>query len=126
MRTRSPLQLEMELSRFLETCGKPQEVIAQEAGVSQASVSRISSPSGRSRFTKVLLRLCKYANIEIQEPMEKPDPRNHPVLMAALQKAWDGTEEHAQGLARVISELGKLGQLGPMSKPPRIRGSKGK
>jgi len=119
MKTRSPILLEREVARFLENCVKPQGIIAKEAGISQASVSRASTPSGRTRYTRALFRLCNYANIPIYESEEKPDPRDHPVLMGAIQEAWDGTEEHAQGLARVISELGRLGHNGMVSRFPK-------
>lgn len=110
MRTRPPFQLELELSRFLNGCGKSQQFIALEAGVSQASVSRASRPQGRKRITKELIHLCNYAKIATDEPLEKPRPGDHAVLMKALYNAWDGTQEHALGLARVICEVGKLRQ----------------
>jgi hypothetical protein len=109
MKTRPLIQLEKEISGFLKERTGAQKVMAIEAGVSQATISRARIPSGRTRLTRQFQLLCKYANIQVYEAEEKPDPRNHPALMSALQKAWDGTEAHAQGLARVISELGQLG-----------------
>lgn len=110
MQTRPPFQLELELSHFLDGCEKSQQTIALEAGVSQASVSRACRPRGRKRITKELLQLCNYAKITTDESLEKTGLREHPVLVKAIYEAWDGTEEHALGLARVICEVGKLRQ----------------
>lgn len=101
-------QLEAELSRFLEDSKKTQEAIAIEAGVSQASVSRASRVTGRTRHTKVLLKLCIYAKIDIEAPVVKARTAGRRALMTAVLEAWDGTEEHATGLVRVISEIRKL------------------
>jgi predicted XRE-type DNA-binding protein len=108
MKTRAPHLLEIELTRFIAESELSQEAIASAAGVSQASVSRASRPMGRKRTSKELIQLCKYAKITFVEPVSKPNPRDHEVLMGALVEAWDGTEEHALGLARVISEVGRL------------------
>lgn len=78
--------------------------------MSQASVSRACRPRGRKRITKELLCLCNYAKIVTDAPVEKPGLGDHAVLMKALYEAWDGTQEHALGLARVICEVGKLRQ----------------
>lgn len=78
--------------------------------MSQASVSRACRPQGRKRITKGLLRLCNYAKIMTDGPLEKPRLGEHAVLMKAIYEAWDGTQEHALGLARVICEVGKLRQ----------------
>src|SRR5262245_47683260 len=97
-----------ELQKYLEACGRTQEEIAAAAGVNQSTVHRAMNGLGqRRRLSRALKRLCKYAQIETTKPIDA-EPARNAELMSAIKLAWDGTEEHATALARVIRELGRL------------------
>lgn len=93
-----------------------QSELAREAGISQASVSRatIGKPerTGRARA-----RLFNY----MQQAQAAAEP-----ALAAVTETWDGSDEHAQALAKLILASGELwprmgranhGELGEREKP---------
>jgi len=81
-----------------------QESIAKRLGLNQSQVSRLLLGQF-SRITPPIRILCKYANITL---IKKPiDPKSNTRLMNALAKTWDGTERHANYIAKVISALKK-------------------
>jgi len=72
-------------------------------------------------MSEALVLLCKYAKISTTTTIEV-DPTTNGDLMQAIRIAWDGTEEHATALARVIRELGRLSAQGGVQSAAR-RGS---
>lgn len=79
---------------------------ARVAGVHQSPANRIMNGHCR-RIGKNLLKLCKYANYpEIKNI--KPDPGSNEILMRAVAAAWDGTEEGADSLARVLMGIAEI------------------
>ena len=53
------------------------------------------------RVTKTLKILCKYAKVELS--VRRSDPRDNELLMKVLGDVWDGTDDHAKVLARLIT-----------------------
>lgn len=96
-----------ELAEYLSRHPGTQRELAEKAKVSQSTVSRAQNYSGRSRPSKGLLALCKYAGIETHliKPESIPDPRKNTVLMEALENVWDGTDKSAKALAKVILDI---------------------
>lgn len=83
--------------------GVTQVQLAEGAKASQSQVSRLLA--GRSRrLSKATLRICGYATINTYVT-KLSDPRKSEILVQALQRVWDGSDEHAKSIARVVSSL---------------------
>jgi hypothetical protein len=73
--------------------------IAKVTGVPQSQVYR--NLFGRpKRISKTLRELCCYANISLKTAL--PAPASSPILMDALAKVWDGSDDHARRLAALL------------------------
>ena len=84
-----------------------QSHIAEATGIHQSQVSRIL----RGRFARIdgnVKRICKYANIKPGKIGS--DPSGNRVLMDALRGVWDGTDEHARLIARILKDIGALSE----------------
>lgn len=92
--------LASEIRGFLSREGLSQSILAQRAGVSQSAVSRAVSGSAM-RNGRARRKLVEYMH-QAQEP---PAPR--PTL-DAIAATWDGSEAHAEALARLILASGGL------------------
>ncbi|TMK40055.1 MAG: helix-turn-helix transcriptional regulator [Actinobacteria bacterium] len=84
------------IADLLEREGIGQKVLAERAGVHQATVSRALKRQP-SRRTAAYARLCSYMQ---QYAASRPAPTD-PVL-DAVRETWDGSEEHARALAKLI------------------------
>ncbi len=73
--------------------------------VNQATISRVLNSQCR-RATPKLTELCKYAGLKIDDFTRKSSPKQSRRLMSALGQVWDGSKEHEQWLARVITTAG--------------------
>lgn len=80
--------------------------VARLAGVHQSPANRIMNGHCQ-RLGKNLLKLCKYANYP-EVPVKKLDPRTNETLMRAISMVWDGTEDGAQSLARVLIGIAEI------------------
>lgn len=92
--------LASEIGKFLSREGLSQSMLAQRAGVSQSAVSRAVSGSPR-RSGRARRKLVEYMR-QAQEP-----PELRPTL-DAVAATWDGSEAHAEALARLILASGGL------------------
>lgn len=88
-----------------------QTELESETRIDQSQISRILS--GRySRTSKNVLKLCKYAKNRFPDAVtSKVTETPHPVLLEAIQTTWDGSEAHAQALAKIIRSLAVLTPL---------------
>lgn len=87
------------LRAFMQSGGMSQAQLADEAGVSQATVSRaLEKPI--VRMGRARRRLFIY--IQQRRP---PVPE---VAASAIVSTWDGSEAHAQALADLILVSGRL------------------
>jgi transcriptional regulator with XRE-family HTH domain len=76
--------------------------VAEGAGVSQATVSRVLRRSPR-RSGAAYLRVCTY----IQQ--QQLDARDTPTeVFAAVRRVWDGSERHAAALTQLIDASQRL------------------
>lgn len=98
------------LAKQLALSGSTEQQIADEAGVSQSTVSRAKS-GHRTRPSDQFNRLCNYA-LRAQESakMAAPTPEENSELMEALRHTWDGTAVHAKRLSAAIRSLKPLSE----------------
>jgi transcriptional regulator with XRE-family HTH domain len=82
-----------------------QGTLASEAGVSQATVSRVLAglPARRGR---AFLRLM--AHVGRQGEGTEPSVAGKKRVARAFERIWDGTDAHATAVARIIEDLAGL------------------
>lgn len=102
----SPQRIASKLASHFASTGMTQKQIAIAVGASQSQVSRILS-GHIIRRTRLLETLCIYASSKLHFG-KRPDVRRNTELMSALAEVWDGSDEHARALARVIRSLAEL------------------
>lgn len=73
--------------------------VAYKLGLVQSTVHRALYGKPK-RMTKTLNILCKYAEIDLND--KNIDPNDSAVLMDAIRYIWDGSEEHAKRIARLL------------------------
>jgi len=88
------------LKRSRAIRGKSQAELSSETGVPQYQISRILSGKVK-RHTPALLRLCKYAHVKL-ESARKEDPEGRRLIELALLNSWDGSQEKARKIARLL------------------------
>ena len=108
MQSRRPIEeVVAELRSWQRSAGLSHEEIAYSAEVDLSSVYRLFSDDGhRSRYGSALKAVCKFA--EIATRGDKPAGDIPPVVREAVLRTWDGTSEHANRLASVITVVGEL------------------
>jgi len=84
------------IADLLEREGISQSILAARAGVNQATVSRVLRRQP-ARRTAAYARLCSY----MQQYAAGTTASVNPAL-GAVRETWDGSEEHAAALARLI------------------------
>lgn len=107
-----------EIRQTLAPNGSPNTLrIARETGLTQSNVHRCLC--GRpKRVSKTLLALCNYAKISPE--IDKPAAASNATLMDAIEQVWDGSEQHARSLARLLIAASNAAL--PQSRPnPRPR-----
>jgi hypothetical protein len=92
--------LRTAIDEYLKITGRSQTTLASEAGVDQSTVSR-ALHQDRVRRTAGYERLCSFMRQEgfLGTPSQ---------AVGALVETWDGSEEHAQALRRLILASGDL------------------
>jgi transcriptional regulator with XRE-family HTH domain len=90
------MDLRVAIADLLEREGISQKVLAERAGIHQATVSRALKRQPRRR-TAAYARLCKYMQEDATATISSSDP-----VMDALRDTWDGSDEHAAALAKLI------------------------
>ena len=97
---KTPRQIQQDLRQFFERGGTTSSTaIARITGLCQSQVHR-NLWGQPKRVTTTLKTLCDYANISIFS--EQADPRDSSILMDALGAVWDGTDQHAKRLAKLL------------------------
>ena len=102
---------------FMEAHSYSQSRLAKEAKVPQSTISRaLASPVRLSRTHR---QLCNFAGIDIQAAQGRSGARDS--LVQAVLDVWDGTDEHAQSIARLLKAAATLEAYGAAraAKPPR-------
>lgn len=103
----APAVIARALASYFALQGLTQNAVAEASGLHQSQVCRILSGKFK-RCSKNVLKLCKFAKINISQA--RANPQENPKLMEALSFAWDGTEDHAEAIARVLMAIGDLRQ----------------
>lgn len=80
--------------------GLSQRAIADAAGVSQATVSRALARDTQ-RHGRAVARLCKYMQQTLNAE-SGTDTKGRRKVVDAFVAIWDGSEEHAIAIARII------------------------
>lgn len=91
------------ITSIAKSLGLTQEAISIGAGVSQSQVSRIFSGRGKHE-SKAYKEICKYINSKIVK-VTSEDVIANKVLIDALTKVWDGSDQQASFIAGVIYSL---------------------
>ncbi len=95
--------------RAAESCKRldlTQQQIADALGVSQGQVSRILGAKG-VRASRLFEEVCLYVE-SFDRGVTADAVRDNDQLVEALRDIWDGSAQHAKGLAVVIRSLGVL------------------
>lgn len=83
-----------------------QSQYAKACGVSQSTISRLlRNGEQRQNDTEMLKKICNYANCDLYKK-QSIEPQSNEHLMKALSEVWDGTEQHAKVLAKMIRCFG--------------------
>jgi transcriptional regulator with XRE-family HTH domain len=87
----------------MEANGLTQAEFAKASKVNQSTVSRILRENPR-RHGKALKAICNYAGIELENAgTSTTEPKK--LIMDTFMKIWDGTDLHAETVARIIVAL---------------------
>ncbi len=74
--------------------------ISKELGMVQSTVYRnLEKP--QKRITPSLKELCIYAGIDISR-FDVVEPESNQTIMDALKQVWDGSEDHAREIKRLL------------------------
>lgn len=101
----SPSVISTTLALRLKEIGKLQADIAKDTGLSQSQISRIVAGRFKLCSGNVIV-LCKYAKIRIVEG--GLNQKWNDKLTNALGYAWDGTEEHAKAINKILRAIGSI------------------
>ena len=92
-----------KLRAFMEANGLTQNELAKAVTVNQSTVSRILHENPR-RCGRALRAICKYAGIDLEDAgTSTTEPKR--LIMDTFMKIWDGTDLHAETIARIIVAL---------------------
>jgi transcriptional regulator with XRE-family HTH domain len=89
------------LEAFMKATGLKQQEIAVRAGVSQSTVSRMRK-GGAKRGSDPQNRICTYIQKEGTALMAN---KERTLLLEAFNRIWDGSEEHAVAVVKIIDAL---------------------
>lgn len=95
------MELAEGIRQLMRRDGLRQQDVADQAGVSQSTVSR-AVRGRRQRVTKEYVRLCSY--IQDQGFGPSAPTKAH----VALDETWDGSDQHAEALAVLIKASKEL------------------
>jgi len=94
-------ELQDDLLIYFESRGSTTSLsISKLCNMQQSTVYR-SLWQKRPKVTRGLIQLCNYANIKIENYTEV-NPGSNEILMNTLRKVWNGSNEHAKELSRLI------------------------
>jgi transcriptional regulator with XRE-family HTH domain len=96
------MDLKRAITHLLAAEGISQQELAQRAKVSQATVSRAAQRRPK-RQSASYARLCSYMQQYSVDAAAAVEP-----VLEAIRETWDGSEEHANALAKLILASGEL------------------
>jgi len=78
--------------------------LSRQTGIPQSTLSRaLDSPV---RISQTHRKICKFANISLEGA--DSTVRTQQALIEAVLSVWDGTPEHAESIARLLSAGAQL------------------
>src|SRR5262245_23371721 len=92
------------VKRLLQKNQLTQVQLAKKAGVHQSTVSRVTKKKKVDRQGKAKARLLKYAGNALSGKLATGEDK----ILTAFKSIWDGSEEHAAAIARVIGATADL------------------
>ena len=109
MMQRSVPDICSELKVYLLKERGRQKALSKETGVHQSIISRYAGSSPPKTVNKTLRTLCVAVGIKIENSMEL-DPSKNKTLMNALQAIWDGSDEQAIVISKILTMMPLLKQ----------------
>ena len=92
------------IQRLLRISGQTQAQLADAAGVHQSTVSRVLECKKVFRQGKARARLIKHARNALRGDFAEGRDK----VLLAFDSTWDGSEEHASAIARMIDAVANL------------------
>lgn len=93
--------MQQDLKKYFSLRGCDTSVsIANSTKIEQSTVYR-SLYEERPKLTKGLIRLCNYADFNVDDYAEC-DPSSNKHLMQTLSLVWNGTDAHAKQLSKLL------------------------
>ena len=95
-----------DVRSWRQQCGLSNKEIARLAGINHSTVYRIlEGYSPRLRYGPALRSICKLANISTKKARSTSVP---PEITEVVLQCWDGTEAHANRIAKAVAVLSDL------------------
>ncbi|HYP82700.1 MAG TPA: hypothetical protein VES41_05040 [Variovorax sp.] len=87
-----------QLREFMHENSYSESRLSKIAGVPQSTLHRaLRNPR---RLTKTHVLLCKFAGIALNQ--EESGTLRHDELVKTVMEVWDGTDEHARSIVRLL------------------------
>lgn len=100
-------EIAKQFKKYLDDNDLTQQAVANATNIDQSYISRIRN--GRfKRVTEKVKKVCDYASIDLNLHKNEINPAENSCLMEAISEVWDGTNEKAKALAKVIRSLKDL------------------
>lgn len=92
-----------EVKDYMNATGINQLCLSNCSNLNQSTLSKYLKEPPK-KVTPALKKICNYANISLYSD-ELSQPEKNQVLMKALRENWDGTDEHARKISKIISAV---------------------
>jgi len=92
------------VKRLLQDKQLTQTELAKKAGVDQSTVSRVIRNQNTVRQGRSKAKLLVFARKALRGDLDKGEGK----ILTAFKSIWDGSEEHASAIARVIGATADL------------------
>jgi DNA-binding LacI/PurR family transcriptional regulator len=92
------------VKRLLRERQLTQTQLAKKAGVHQSTVSRVTGKKKTVRQGRSKAKLLGYTRKELSGELAEGEDK----ILTAFKSIWDGSEEHAAAIARVIGATADL------------------
>lgn len=96
--------LHKKIEQWFINSGLTQKQLSEITGINQGNISRIINGTFKKANSDSILRICKYAKIDINEPLHK-SPCENDKITQAIKEVWDGSDESAHKIAKYLLAL---------------------
>ncbi len=104
MQLKNSKQIVLEIESFMISSGLTQLQLSYCSKINQSTLSKYLKEPPK-KITPALKKICNYAEISLFSD-ELSSPEKNMILMQALRENWDGTDEHARKISKIISAIG--------------------